>query len=44
MLNAKNKCNLSNNNYSEYLKLYNIWKSAKGTPQIKKEKCKALQS
>ena len=43
MLNARNKNVLSNEDYSEYLKLYDDWVAAKGKPELKKEKLKGLR-
>ena len=42
--NARNKRNLSDEDWSEYLKLYDDWVAAKGQPQIKKEKLKGLKA
>ena len=43
-LNARNKGNLSDEDYSEYLKLYDDWVAGKGKQQIKKEKLKGLKA
>ena len=39
-MNARNKGYLSNEDYSEYLKLYGDFVAAKGQPQIKKKNVK----
>ena len=44
LVNAKNKGNLSNEDWSEYLKLYDDFVAAKGKPQIKKEKLQGLKA
>ena len=44
LLNARNKGKLSNDDYSEYLKLYDSWVSAKGNKTAKKYKLKGLQA
>jgi len=43
-VNARNKGNLSNEDWSEYLKLYDDFLAAKGKPQIKKEKLQGLRA
>ena len=44
LVNARNKGNLSDDDHSEYLKLYDDFVAAKGRPKIKKEKRTALQA
>ena len=44
LVNARNKNNLSDADWSEYLKLYDDFVEAKGKPQIKKEKLKGLRA
>ena len=44
LLNARNKGKLSNDDYSEYLKLYDSWVSAKGNKTAKKEKLEGLRA
>ena len=43
-LNSRNEGNLSDEDYSEYLKLYDDFVAAKGKPSIKKEKLKGLKA
>ena len=43
-LEARNRGKLSNEDYSEYLKLYDSWTSAKGNKQAKKEKLEGLRA
>ena len=43
-LEARNKGKLSNEDYSEYLKLYDSWTSLKGNKQAKKEKLEGLRA